>query len=346
MIFNIQHSTFNIFKLTLKILSSKIFLLWLMGGWVIYYVIMAIWTNETFAQFTESLEGNPLAQAPFVLFLACGYLNILRVSQEISGKGKLQLLAWLALPVGALVFLTGLFASIVSRQFEWLIVGQDHVVRPRWSSESYTVASIKPGIKERFLDIDIGTGKGIFAYEPKLTIMDGQSKTFEVGAFPPAKVEGAYYHILNFGLAPGIRFSEGGAVKDEGYMPLRILTPGSSDYFEIAPYPYRFLISMEPERILRKGKMKAAEFNIKTPLYKVRVFEGEKVIAEGISKEGIRFNNLALDFFEPTFWFQLEVVRDPGVPIILSGLALMIIGIPLSSLRALMRFFSKVETAG
>lgn len=340
MTFGVQRSTFSVFKVALRILSSKVFLLWLMGCWVVFYVTIAVWTNETFAQFAENLRNNPLVQFPFVLFLVGGYLNIVRAARERIQQGKARLFAWMVLPLGIMVFLTGFFISITTRQFEWPIVGEGHIVTPGWAMESYRITGVRPGIRERFLDIDVGRGKGIFSYEPKLTMTDSSSKTYEVGAFPPTKIDDTYYHILNFGLAPGVSLSEGGSVKDQGYTVLRILGPGSSDYFEIPPYPYRFLVSLEPEKTFQKGSLRASEFNLKSPTYKVRVFEGEKVIAEGISKEGIRFDNLTLSFFEPTFWIQLEAVKDPGLPVILTGLALVLAGIPLWTVQFLIKLLA------
>lgn len=341
--FSVQSSTFKILRITFAILSSKAFLLWLMGCWIVFYVTIAIWTNETFGQFVVILRENLLIQFPFVLFLAGGYLNIIRASREKIREGKVSFFARLILPLGIMVFLTGFFISITTRQFDWLIVGQEHIVKPRWSAESYKIAGIDSGLKESLLDIDINSGKGFFAYEPRVTVLDRASRSFEVGAFPPKKINGTYFHILKFGLAPGVRLFEGGNVKDEGYMPLRILAPGSSDYFEIQPYPYRFLVSMEPEKIIQKGNLKASQFNLKQPLFRVRIFKGEKVITEKDSRGEIRFDNLTLSFFEPTVWVQLEIVRDHGVPFILSGIVLILIGIPLSFAGLVLKFLRGIS---
>ena len=332
-----EATKFKALKIFLNILSSREFLIWIIGGWTIYYVFSAIWMKEAFAHFSNGLRRNLLIQVPFAVFLISGYLNLLSSAIDVFKKGMGRLLAWIILPAGILIFFTGFFISINARQFEWIVAGEGHDIKPKWSSASYRITNVNSGIKASFLDIDIDTGKGIFKYEPKLTVMDNNLKTYEVGAFPPTKIDDAYYHILNFGLAPGIRLLENDSVKDEGYMPLRILQPGSSDSFEIKPYPYKFLVSLEPEKVIQKGNMKASEFNTKDPLYRVRILDGEKIITEGISKEEIRFNNLTLKFFDPTFWFQLEVVKDPGVPVILSGILMIIIGIILLLLRFLFK---------
>lgn len=97
-------------------------------------------------------------------------------------------------------------------------------------------------------------------------------------------------------------------------MPLMILLPGSSDYFEVSPYPYRFLVSLEPSRTFQKGNLIASEYKTKEPLFRVRMFKGEEIVAEETSNNTIVFDNLTLSFTEPTFWIQLEAVKDPAYP--------------------------------
>ncbi len=328
--FQNPNSRSQIIKAPLKILSSKIFLLWVIGCWILFYVLSAIWIKEAFANFVFGLKENLFIQIPFVLFLLSGCLNLIRVSRDIFRRNKLLFFAWVFLPAGIMFFFTGFFISASSRQSEWIVVGQDHTFKPGWSHEKYTVTKVDSGLKETFFDFYLETDRGIFQYEPTLTITDSLSNTVDIGGFPPVKIKDTFFHILKFGLAPGIRFSEDGRILDKGYMPLRILTPGSSDYFQIPGYPYRFLLSLAPVKTFQEGSHKASQFNIKKPFYKVRIFKGDKIIAEADSVKEMNFDNFTLEFFEPTFWIQLEVVRDPGYPVILAGLLFIGIGIPLS----------------
>jgi hypothetical protein len=276
----------------------------------------------------QKLGSSRMIQALFIIFLVSGYLNFLRAAVFHLRKNIGRSLLLLVLPLGVLIFLTGFFISGTSRQTEWLVVRNGEFVQPRWSSEQYRVDAIRPGIKERFLDIDLENNGGLFKYEPKVTVSDRLARTFEIGAFPPTKIVDTYLHVLNFGLAPGISFSEDGEEKARDYVPLKILGPNSTDTFSLQPLPYKFLISLEPEKTLQKGTLKAQEFNIRSPLYRIRVLEGEKVIAEAVSKDSIAFNNMKLGFFEPGFWVQLEVVKDRGVPLVIGGIFLALAGIP------------------
>jgi hypothetical protein len=313
------------------ILSSKVFLIWLSGGWILYYVLSAIWIEQAFGGFVNGLRENIFIQIPFILFLVSGYLNLLRSSKSVFKKGRIQFLIWLLLPFGVLLFFTGFFLSISTRQAGQRIFGMGDVIKPPWVSKGYRIVSIQPGLRPDILDIE--QKAGIFAHEPKLTVLDQADRSYTVGAFPPERIQNTYYHILNFGIAPGIRFMEGDRTRQEGYMPLRILLFGSSDFFEIQPYPYRFLVSMEPEKSFQKGENIASQYNLKKPVYRVKVFKGDELIQEGDSRQGIRFDTFTLHFFEPTYWVVIESVKDPAVPILRFGILLIITGIPASLIR-------------
>lgn len=318
-------------------LASRSLLVWLAGGWIVFYVISAIWKKEAFATFAGSLSESPLNQGLFALFLLSGLCNLARGSQKALRRGTGWFALWLWLPLGVLLFFGGFFLSMTGREFVWLLVGEGDEVAPRWSAGRYRVVSVDHGLKERFLDIDVEGGGGIFLYEPSLVLEDAQGLRHRVGAFPPTKVDGSYYHILNFGLAPAVRLMERGQTSSEGYVVLRIMAPGSSDTFEMPPSPFRFILSMEPERVIEKGAVKAAEYNVRNPVFRVRVFREEEVVFEGLSSGEMAFGDYRLEFGPPIVWVQLEAVRDRGVPLILAGLALIAVGLLLVPLRVILR---------
>lgn len=307
------------------ILSSKTFLMWVAGSWVAFYVLTAIWTREAFVLFVTGVSTNVFFKIPFVLFLISGYCNLMRVWGEALADRKALYILRFVLPLGVMLFFTGFFLSLSTKQFKWIVVGEGQRMQPPWSDESYIVTDIKPGLRESFLDIE-EEGTGIFAYEPKVTLADKSSQLYEIGAFPPTRIGSNFYHILNFGIAPGVRISDEMKVREEGHIPLRLLPPGNNDSFEITPYPYRFLIKLEPEKVVWKGNRAASQFSLSPPRYHVRVFKGEKIIAEAVSSEKITFDTFALSFFEHAFWVQIEVVKDSGALIMLAGILLMCVG--------------------
>lgn len=307
-----------------NILSSTAALIWLITGWVIYYVTNAVWSKEAFAKFIGGLSNNPLLQIPYIVFLICLVLNIIRAGREKFKSEIIGFLLWVFAPIGIFIFLSGYFVSSALRAQEWQLAGEgDSVIAP-WQKEGLKVLRIDSSLKPEILDIQEEEGS-FFAYEPKIILSDGV-KEYAVGVFPPKKIKGTYYHILNFGLGPGIRLlNPEGAIIKEGFLALRILPPGAIDNFEIAPY--RFSIRLAPDRFIKKGNTEVKVFSLVNPSYNVSVYKGEELIFEGDSKDAILFDNIRVEFTPPTYWTYLEVVKDPGMGLILLGIALIFIGV-------------------
>jgi hypothetical protein len=329
---------YKIIKFPIRVLSSKACLLWLTGGWILYYVSSAIWMEEAFGFFVYGVKSNPFIQIPFLLFLVSGYLNLFRVFKDKFRGKKLGFISWLMISIGVLLYFTGFFLSINVRQYDNRLVGVGHSLKLPWSTDTYNFSSVDPGLKDSFKKSD---ADGILAYEPKITMTNSSANSYRIGAYPPVSIDGTYFHILNYGLAPGVRFYDKGTLVNEGYMPLRILPPGRSDYFEMRPYPFRFLIFLAPDYTEHGGHHPEPVFNLKKPVYNTRVFSGERMIAEGDSMEGLSFNGYNLSYFEPTYWIQLESAKDPGMPVMRFGIFILVFGVPMYILRVIWSLIKK-----
>lgn len=304
-----------ILKKALDFLSSKPLLFWLFGLWTAYYIVLSIWDQESFAHFVMNLQNKTLYQIPFVLFLVCGYLRIAGEAALFIRRGALLMIGRLMLPLGIMLFLTGFFISITGRSFEWLMVAEGHTIKPAWSGQELTVRWIKTGIGE---DIANRSDKNlVFAHEPKVTVADSQMKLYDIGAFPPAKIGNTYMHILNFGLAPGIIISQTGDNKDEGYFPLRIISPGSSDTFNLPGHPYKIQVEL------------IETIDMTKPLYGIKVYKDERVVKELQTRDLFEIDGITVEFKQPIFWVMMEAVRDYGVQFVIYGVLLVVIGGPL-----------------
>lgn len=331
-------------KSIISILSSKVFLLWMIGGWITYYVLSYIWMEEAFGSFAVGIRNNFFIQVSFIVFLISGYLNLVRKAIHVLKEGTLSFAAWLVLPLGVLLFFTGFFLSLFLRESGQRMIGEGDIIKPPWVTETYRVKQIEPGLKESLPDTAMD--KSIFAREPQLILTDKDSRSYRIGTFPPEKIKDTYYHILDFGVAPGIKLYQGSQMKFGGYRPLKVLTPGRSDFFEIQPFPYRFLVTMKAEKVFEKAGVYTYKFNIRKPSYQIRVFMGEKVIAEGDPGQGVRFGNFRLFFIDQTFWIMLEAVKDPALPVLRIGILLIVFGIPVYLIRALIAVRSKSSVHG
>ncbi len=318
----------NAAKKIVGVISSKEFLLWLAGVWIFCYVTLAFFVGEAFGMFMVSLQKNLLVRVPYVLFIIGAILNLIRVFQSRWQRGRAYALLSVILPLGVIVFLSGFLLSASYRQAQWIQVREGQTVRPFWSKSAFMLTNIKPVLKKETLQAE--ESGAIFDYEPKITLGDWAGRSHEVGAFPPAKIGDTYFHILNFGLAPGVRLESEGRVLEERYVMLRILPPGWQDTFELEPYPYRFSLRIAPDRILQKGDEKLKLYNLDRPTYEVEVRRGDKALFEGKTSEGrVVFEGAELSFMKPTYWVLLDVARDPGRPVLLWGIAIISVGLPL-----------------
>lgn len=309
-------------KKPLDLLGSKELLIWLIILWVGYYLTASVWWKEAFAHFVAGLKNNPVSQGLYMMLI----INLtIRLARTIKG-GLKHAIRKAPLLFGLVIFLSGFFLSTVTRNFNYVLVGEGERYSPPWDDHTLYVDKITAPLKEKYLDLE--EDKGFLKYELEIFLSDGERK-WRVGPYPPRKIGKTYFHILNFGIAPGVRLTEGDKVLQEGYMPLRILPPGNQDYFEIEPYPYRFYIKLAPDRVVEKGRVIGRSFNLKVPRYDLKILRGEEIVAGGLSDSKIEFGGLGLVFFESTYWVLMEVVRDIGLPFIFSGIILIVIGIPL-----------------
>lgn len=310
-----------------EFISSKTLLSLIIVSWVIYYVTSAVWTQEAFATFVVRLEKNIFFQSVFVIFLVSLLSNIVKVAIETKKRGMAILILWVIFPLGVLLFFAGFFISASSRNMQKEIVIEGSVISLPWTSDEFVIEKIKSNLKEETLDIE--EDKGFFAYEPKVLISSG-SRRYTVGVFPPENIRGTYFHILQFGMAPGLRLKDKNGVIEEGAMPLRILPPGAEDEFKMSNLPYRFRLRIAPERFIEKGDIRAKVYSLSSPSYEVTIYKGEDKVFGGNSKNTVSFDGLTLEFIQPGYWVILDIVKDYGAVTILAGLLLITIGVPIS----------------
>lgn len=319
-------------KRVFDIVSSKALLIWLIAGWTLYYVTSAVWSKEAFANFIGGLADNPALQVPYIIFLLSLALNILRVGREKLRAGVFGFALWLLLPLGAFLFFSGYFVSSFARNYEWLLVTEGNDIGPKWQTEKLLAKKLRIPFKEEFMTVEESESP-VFSFEPKVILTD-MTKDYTVGVYPPRRIKGTYYHILNFGFAPGVRLiSPDGNIVEEGYLALKILPPGREDKFEIQHY--RFAVRLAPDRIVRRGDTEAKIFSLKAPSYRVKVYKADEMIFEGDSREGISFDGFRLEFIDLSYWAYMEAVKDPGVPLIVGGLVFLCLGVVILPFRVI-----------
>lgn len=326
-------------KKLITLLSSKEFFIWLIGIWIFYYIISATYGKEVLASFLVSLGSNPVLIFLYLVFLISFFLRIIKGLQGQINKGILYTICGFLLPVGIFLVLVYILIHANTSDREKILAAEGEVIVPASLEFPLTVHKIETNIKERFLDIE-GDGGIFLEREPTIIlIVDGKKK--RVGAYPPGYIKGKFIHMLDFGIAPRISIIADGQKVAEGPIAVRLLPPGREDFFEIPDLPYRFYLKLHPNEVIQKGNIKGRAYNLSSPLYFIRITKGEKVLFEGISDSNISFENHSLSLSGYTRWIYFDIVKDPAMPLFLTGLLMVVAGIPARVVLFIGRLFRR-----
>ncbi len=296
-------------------LSSWRLTFWLVALFVLYYLTTSVWMDEAFARFIHYLSKNNIVRLLYVLFLMNVTLRVFKSLVNLR-KSPLRLLIRLPLLMGIVLFLFSSFMSVNTRQLRWQLLGEGDILRLPWEKEVFRVVKITSALKKDLLRMDDSV---IFDYEPYITFQDRAGRLHRIGAFPPRRLSETYMHVLNFGLAPGIEFSKDGKSLLRGEVALRLIPFGVVDSFELRGYNYKVFMHIMPNRIIRRGKEVARNYDIRSPLYQIEVLRGDKTVFEGTSSGVVSFDGYELRLYPPSFWVLLEAAYDPFyIPFVVS----------------------------
>lgn len=310
-----------------NLLGSKTLTVWLAGIFVVYYLTVAVWSREAFAQFIMHLSGSNMVRLLYALFVTNVFLRIIRDIRDLRGHACTLALR-MPLYAGLLAFLCASFLSVNFRKMMWHDpVGQGDTVTVVWDNATFTVAEIKSALKDKTLR---QSDAAVFDYEPGVTLVDKSGNKHAVGAFPPRLVGSHYMHVLQFGIKPGMELKQGNEVLVRQYIPLRLVPLGSVDSFHIEPLPYQFYMTVLPNRIIKKGRESGEEYDLTKPLYRMDIKTGDQLVKRVETDAGFSFGkNMSITFLQPMDWVVLEIVHDPFLPFFAGGLFLLAAGIVL-----------------
>ncbi len=308
----------------LAVLRSKALTIWLLGLFIIYYVSVAVWSEEAFGCLIENLGHNTFFQVIYLLL----FFNVtIRTVRRLMRLWPQKFVFFFRLPLyaGVILLLVSLFLSLNIRKSKWILAGEGDILDIPGDRASLQVVKIHSALEKNALRT---ADSLIFSTEPTVRLVDRQNSLFTIGAFPPRKVRSTYMHILNFGIGPGVELRDGNATVVRTYVALRLTPFGSVDKFELAPYPYQFYLSILPNRTVKKGREALQEYDLEKPRYRVEVVKGDRTIAQGETDEQIAFDRtMSLRFHQPSDWVLLDVAYDPVLPLFVAGLLLSAAGV-------------------
>ena len=309
----------------ISFLGSKTLALWLIGILIVQYLTTAVWAGEAFGVFIINLGRNSISRYLYILFFINRTLSTLGVVKSLF-PSKRKLVLRLPLYAGWLILLFSVFMSVNIRKSLWTQpLGLGDPVAISWEPVPLRIVQVDPALKKKQLRTE---NSSIFNYEPIVTVQDAAGERFSVGAFPPKRIHSSYFHILQFGIGPGVELKKDGKVAFSSYMALRLTPFGLVDTFEIPPYPYRFYINVIPNATIKKGRELARDYDLEIPRYHLEIVKGETVIYSGDAEteRNIAFEGMTLRFYAPSDWVILEVASDPFLSWFVVGIFLIVAG--------------------
>ena len=296
------------FRKSLSLLGSRALTVWLFSLFILYYLSIAVWSKEAFGTFTANLAQKSLFKAAYSLF----FVNVaLRSIQALKTYWPDRKRFYLRLPLlaGVVLFLAAFFMSLNVRQTTWLIVGEGDRVSLPWESSSFLIEKVESALEKRAL---VQQDSKVFQFEPVITVGTAEGKSYRIGAFPAVGVGSSYLHILNFGIGPNVEIRKNGRVFSRAEYALRIVPFGDTDFFEVPGLPYKFYLTIVPNRVIKKGRETARDYDMSKPRYQIAVLKGDKTIAKGEADDQFAFDgSMTMIFHAPADWVFLEAVYDP-----------------------------------
>jgi len=175
---------------------------------------------------------------------------------------------------------------------------------------AFTVTSITPQVVRN-------TPTGI-----SVKLLDARGTTHDVGINTPYKTDNTFFVFKHLGMSPLFVVTDAsGNDVDGAYFKLDVLQ-GRQDRFRLAGY--EFTTHFYPDYALEKGTpaTRSQEFN--NPTFSIVVERDGKKIGEGIvPKNGtMEFAGYRLEMRELPFWVRFYVIKERGVSILYTGLAI------------------------
>ena len=311
-------------KMIIALLGSRALTVWMAGIFIMLYITLAVWSREAFATIIVGLTTWGFIRTCYLL-LCLNVLTRVAVSLKRSWPDKKLFVLRTPLLVGLVVLLISIFFSLNARKIEWIIAGEGDVLAFPWETSSFRVVRIEHAIRQSTL---VTAGSPLFAYEPAMDVEDDAGMRYRIGAFPPERIRSSYFHILRFGIGPEIELWRGKTLLAKETVPLNLIPFGMTDSFGLPSQPYRFFVTILPNRVVKKGRESASEYELDHPRYLLEVVKGERTIAKAETLDGmISFDDvMSLRFFPLLDWVHLEAVYDPFRTWFLAGLSLILIG--------------------
>lgn len=214
-------------------------------------------------------------------------------------------------------------------------------------TEGFTVdmpAGIKTGAGRKVEDFPLGKiylklfkpsfeeGKFHVDYSVDFSGMDrsGLVRDYNLRVNKPVKLNGYNVVFSKAGYAPHfILKDKDGELLDDSIVNMKIMMPGKPDSYMISDEALSIDVELFPDYYMDGDSHMTKSDVPNNPVLYVKIKKWDKVIGGGFLHLGdeVKFDNYLIEFSELRHWVKLGLSRDPGMPAILIGFIMIVVGL-------------------
>lgn len=295
----------------------------LMVGCGVFYLMLAIYSWTVPTHVVSSIASLMLFRLVWCLLL---------VNTAFCIWSRWRAAAWHSILFHGSFFLvfTGVLLSLGSREETrvWVAAGERFTGEPAQyiaragtlSPPAFTALSITP---------EFWRDQLLFTKLEAELDFGGRRKTTRINR-PLWVAPASFLRLSGFGFAPRYEIVDRqGRVLESAFAKLNVFPSGQRDFLIPERFPYRVYLEVYPDADLTPAGIVNRTQNLAKPLLLASVYRGHLAIASAPLRlgESLELEGVAVRFPEVAIWGELTLVRDLGVPVILGGFAVALIGL-------------------
>lgn len=131
-----------------------------------------------------------------------------------------------------------------------------------------------------------------------------------------------FLRLSGFGYTPRYELRDAsGRVLESLWVKLTVFPPGARDAFSFERFPHTIGVEITPDAAIENGRLISRSLNLSHPILSTNVSRGKLTLAAADVEPGepVEFEGLSLVFPEIRYWGDFSIVRDPGIPVLLTA---------------------------
>lgn len=158
---------------------------------------------------------------------------------------------------------------------------------------------------------------------------DGRQRRYVIKVNQPLMLGDYKFIFGKSSFAPRLVLKKDGKIVTDAIVNLLISTPGVADYFYVPGEGLRIKAELFPDYYKEDGEHKTRGRFPHNPVLFVEIEKDGRMKGRGFLQKGRAegFENYSIEYTELRYWVQLIVSRDAGVPVIIAGFIIIVLGL-------------------